>query len=564
MKADQLNEFNKADYEENESVNLHSENALELAKEFGTPEEVEAMQRIMDQHMRRGHILPHEVEERNALTSKYYSMLEHSVNPTLRSKLEGYKVLPPMDKEKYQARNGLEGPFTTLSGKVVYYDPKEGKYYDPDTDIYLSYDEFQQYDNDYSGMGDEEADDFVKDIKPKETVKGPRGHLSSIVAEDLNKIARWESKLSKGEKIKRITVIKEGLDNDDTRNIAIRCVDEMVREGLIANDMDTDGDTEFQIQDIIHDQINKALNVSEAEVSVDNAGNIAGYLNTIDEYAEQVSLIDDQSRPEDIKEMAYRIQNAVDDIRMRELGLKPSNIRSQFESVKEATHSDAKPIYDLVGSLGAGKIELAQNPIFHKLVRFLDADTIEKFVADFRKKLDNGESIEEANEGKQSEKVRNIDNILKSMGADNPSDIIADIMHWIDANPDEDLESLIRRANGYYNNELGETDINEFGPDERYMKIGNNTMIANRKTGSVSSTLSLGGDKTATVNNHFNKDGSQGQISARGTVGGVKFKASNNINGNAPKATATHKGVTINRQGQLVNASKKPKKAEKK
>ena len=81
MKADQLNEFDKKDWEENESVNLHSENALELAKEFGTPEEVEAMQRIMDQHMRRGHILPHEIEERNALTSKYYSMLEHSVNP---------------------------------------------------------------------------------------------------------------------------------------------------------------------------------------------------------------------------------------------------------------------------------------------------------------------------------------------------------------------------------------------------------------------------------------------------------------------------------------------------
>jgi len=71
MKADQLNEFDKKDWEENESVNLHSENALELAKEFGTPEEVEAMQRIMDQHMRRGHILPHEIEERNALTSKY-------------------------------------------------------------------------------------------------------------------------------------------------------------------------------------------------------------------------------------------------------------------------------------------------------------------------------------------------------------------------------------------------------------------------------------------------------------------------------------------------------------
>lgn len=67
---------------------------------------------------------------------------------------EGYKIMPPMDP-KYAERDGLEGPFTTLSGKVVYYDPKEGSYYDPDTDMYLSYEEFQKYDTDYSGMKQE-------------------------------------------------------------------------------------------------------------------------------------------------------------------------------------------------------------------------------------------------------------------------------------------------------------------------------------------------------------------------------------------------------------------------
>ena len=77
-------------------------------------------------------------------------------------------------------------------------------------------------------------------------------------------------------------------------------------------------------------------------------------------------------------------------------------------------------------------------------------------------------------------------------------------------------------------------------------------MIANKKTGSVSSTLSLGGDKSATVNNHLNKDGSAGKVSARGTINGVKFKASNNITGTAPKASASMNGVTI-------NASKEPK-----
>ena len=69
---------------------------------------------------------------------------------------EGYKVLPGIDKEKYQSRDGLEGPFSTLSGKVVYYDPKEGKYYDPDTDMYMSYEEFKSLDNDYSDMKTEE------------------------------------------------------------------------------------------------------------------------------------------------------------------------------------------------------------------------------------------------------------------------------------------------------------------------------------------------------------------------------------------------------------------------
>ena len=85
----------------------------------------------------------------------------------MKSELEeGYKVLPPMNS-KYTERTGLEGPFSTLSGKVVYYDPKEGSYYDPDTDMYISYDDFQALDNDYRGMnegpnpGDEESWDGV-------------------------------------------------------------------------------------------------------------------------------------------------------------------------------------------------------------------------------------------------------------------------------------------------------------------------------------------------------------------------------------------------------------------
>jgi hypothetical protein len=60
---------------------------------------------------------------------------------------EGYTVVPSIDREKYTdlSSQGLEGPFRLNSGKVVYYDPKEGRYYDRETDMYLSHDEYDQH-----------------------------------------------------------------------------------------------------------------------------------------------------------------------------------------------------------------------------------------------------------------------------------------------------------------------------------------------------------------------------------------------------------------------------------
>ena len=53
----------------------------------------------------------------------------------------GYAVLADkfeMDqmRTKYGPRAGLEGPFN-FSGRVLYYDNKEGAYYDPRTDFYV-------------------------------------------------------------------------------------------------------------------------------------------------------------------------------------------------------------------------------------------------------------------------------------------------------------------------------------------------------------------------------------------------------------------------------------------
>jgi len=55
----------------------------------------------------------------------------------------GYRVLNTVDnmRDNYGPRKGLEGPFN-FSGRVLYYDPKEGKYWDPRTDFYVSHEEY--------------------------------------------------------------------------------------------------------------------------------------------------------------------------------------------------------------------------------------------------------------------------------------------------------------------------------------------------------------------------------------------------------------------------------------
>jgi hypothetical protein len=37
----------------------------------------------------------------------------------------------------YETRSGLEGPFHYPNGRVLYYDPKAGDYWDPRTDFYV-------------------------------------------------------------------------------------------------------------------------------------------------------------------------------------------------------------------------------------------------------------------------------------------------------------------------------------------------------------------------------------------------------------------------------------------
>ena len=57
-------------------------------------------------------------------------------------------VVLPNALDKFGPRKGLEGPFN-FSGRVLYYDNKEGQYYDPRTDFYVEQEEMDQINKDF-------------------------------------------------------------------------------------------------------------------------------------------------------------------------------------------------------------------------------------------------------------------------------------------------------------------------------------------------------------------------------------------------------------------------------
>ncbi len=75
-----MEKFDMKQYKRNEDENEHSLNALELVKMFGTPAEKNQMQGIYNAHMKRGHITPVDLRQRDKLNSKYYSKLKEDVD----------------------------------------------------------------------------------------------------------------------------------------------------------------------------------------------------------------------------------------------------------------------------------------------------------------------------------------------------------------------------------------------------------------------------------------------------------------------------------------------------
>ena len=107
-----------------------------------------------------------------------------SENRALWDKINSKGVVPSIDRERYTnlSHEGLEGPFRMKSGKVVYYDPKAGAYYDRDTDMYLDNEETDMLQRESAGDGNPKQAKLAKMRKLlddlQSAVKATRGQMS--------------------------------------------------------------------------------------------------------------------------------------------------------------------------------------------------------------------------------------------------------------------------------------------------------------------------------------------------------------------------------------------------
>jgi hypothetical protein len=59
----------------------------------------------------------------------------------------GYRVIDvtPEFRAQFEPREALEGPFFYDGNRVLYYSVYEGKYINPQTDMFLTYDEYMEF-----------------------------------------------------------------------------------------------------------------------------------------------------------------------------------------------------------------------------------------------------------------------------------------------------------------------------------------------------------------------------------------------------------------------------------
>jgi hypothetical protein len=131
----------EADLDDNEPrivSGVYGAKSKEFRKKFANQR---AQDRFFDHPDREGNFEIHYVQRAGVREDK-------SENRELWDKIKSKGVTPGFDRERYtdMSDQGLEGPFRMKNGQVLYYDSKEGKYYNRDTDMYVDYDEYRAMD----------------------------------------------------------------------------------------------------------------------------------------------------------------------------------------------------------------------------------------------------------------------------------------------------------------------------------------------------------------------------------------------------------------------------------
>lgn len=155
-----------------------SENIAELIREYKdsgkigntTPDDMAHAQKIASAiaYKKAGKSKP----QTEALKSFLKSMIRDDNHELMEaiaygyaSIFEGYSIVPPIDRERYTDIPGMEGPYRMPpAGRIVYYDPAEGRYYDRDTDMYIEGEEADEFSKPWPRAVNEQVDENSESI----------------------------------------------------------------------------------------------------------------------------------------------------------------------------------------------------------------------------------------------------------------------------------------------------------------------------------------------------------------------------------------------------------------
>jgi hypothetical protein len=135
------------------------------------------------------------ITDKTGWTHKGFNIEEGSermhISPDIAKAHTLKHTFTPIDRDRYQERDGLEGPIMTKAGKVLYYDNVEGKYLDPDTDIYLSYEEWKKLSEAYN-MGSQGPEEEQSQSKTDQMVQGnkERQQLTTLRTQAMQRLGR--------------------------------------------------------------------------------------------------------------------------------------------------------------------------------------------------------------------------------------------------------------------------------------------------------------------------------------------------------------------------------------